>query len=270
MRAPLYCLCLLLLVCLVIAESYYDEERDLQDRNIYYNTNGDNFQTDYKKLSDLLVKTHSHRTDYGEARGHLYPTIDRYPDDSLKCVYSQKLLESDNKAAAGGVRIMVRGGSNPTYNCEHSMPQSWFNKQLPMKGDIHHLFTAETRCNGFRGNLPFGHYDTKKGDRALKEMAGCGIMFDRDGVKSFFPLYGRGAVARAVLYFITRYPGEIEHGNIPESHLEDIKQWAKDYPAERWEQHRNRYIYEVQGNRNPYIDFPTLVSEIDFSGALSN
>ena len=40
------------------------------------------------------------------------------------------------------------------YNCEHVVPQSWFNRREPMRGDLHHLFACETRCNSFRGNTP--------------------------------------------------------------------------------------------------------------------
>ena len=38
------------------------------------------------------------------------------------------------------------------YNCEHVVPQSWFSKKEPMRGDLHHLFACESRCNSFRGN----------------------------------------------------------------------------------------------------------------------
>ncbi len=41
------------------------------------------------------------------------------------------------------------------YNCEHVVPQSWFNKRNPMKGDLHHLFACESRCNSFRSNIPY-------------------------------------------------------------------------------------------------------------------
>ncbi|TIO08624.1 MAG: endonuclease I, partial [Mesorhizobium sp.] len=32
------------------------------------------------------------------------------------------------------------------YNCEHVVPQSWFGKKEPMRGDLHHLFSCEPRC----------------------------------------------------------------------------------------------------------------------------
>jgi hypothetical protein len=44
------------------------------------------------------------------------------------------------------------------YNCEHVVPQSWFGKAEPMRGDLHHLFVCETRCNSFRGNTPYTEF----------------------------------------------------------------------------------------------------------------
>jgi endonuclease I len=45
------------------------------------------------------------------------------------------------------------------FNCEHVVPQSWFGKAEPMRGDLHHLFACESRCNSFRGNTPFTERD---------------------------------------------------------------------------------------------------------------
>ncbi|MBP1970793.1 endonuclease I [Virgibacillus natechei] len=35
------------------------------------------------------------------------------------------------------------------------MPQSWFNEQEPMRGDLHHLFTCEPVCNSIRSNYTY-------------------------------------------------------------------------------------------------------------------
>ncbi|MEU5168064.1 endonuclease [Streptomyces mutomycini] len=37
-------------------------------------------------------------------------------------------------------------------------------------------------------------------------------------------------------------------------------------PVSEYELHRNAAIAEIQGNRNPLIDHPDRVGEIDFSG----
>jgi endonuclease I len=35
------------------------------------------------------------------------------------------------------------------------VPQSWYAKAEPMRGDLHHLFACEPRCNSFRSNIPY-------------------------------------------------------------------------------------------------------------------
>jgi endonuclease I len=265
MKHILAAVLLVLLVTLALCNDYYDESKDAQDRTQYYKLNAAaNANVDIKALSQLLASTHKHQTSYDEARlQYLYPSVDRREDHSLKCIYSE---ESFSAHTDGNVRISLRGVNNqPAYNCEHSVPQSWFNKRLPMKGDLHHLFTAEAHCNSFRGNFPFASFDSSQGDSVQKEIAGCGKLFDtKQGTKSFDPINGRGAVARAVLYFMVRYPGSLSRANFPERNFNDIKRWAKEHPVSVYEKHRNSQIFNVQGNRNPFIDFPEYVDQIEY------
>src|SRR3712207_7679841 len=80
------------------------------------------------------------------------------------------------------------------YNCEHVVPQSWFAKREPMRGDLHHLFACESDCNSFRGNTPY--FEFEEADEAVR--AACG----RREEGRFEPAAGKGAVARATLYFL--------------------------------------------------------------------
>jgi endonuclease I len=91
----------------------------------------------------------------------------------------------------------------------------------------------------------------------------CGIVNPGD---AFEPNAGKGEVARATLYFVTRHPGYVGDGN--ESNLADVEtllKWHKQYPVSDFERHRNDKIEEVQGNRNPFIDFPEIAEKVDFS-----
>ena len=97
------------------------------------------------------------------------------------------------------------------YNCEHSVPQSWFGKKEPMRGDLHHLFACESRCNGFRANTPFMDF----ADYRMPQSADIEprLLRDRCGKSegnSFEPAHGKGAITRAVLYFAVRYPGVMD------------------------------------------------------------
>jgi endonuclease I len=147
------------------------------------------------------------------------------------------------------------------YNCEHSVPQSWFGKKEPMRGDLHHLFACESRCNGFRANTPFMDFaDYRMPQREDIEPR---VLRDRCGKSErngFEPAHGKGAVARAVLYFAVRYLGVMDE--MPEARFPMLLTWHQQEPASLWEEHRNAAISERQGNRNPFIDRPGWAEEV--------
>ncbi|MNC25049.1 Extracellular ribonuclease precursor [compost metagenome] len=80
-------------------------------------------------------------------------------------------------------------------------------------------------------------------------VAGCG----KQEADRFEPEYGKGIAARATLYFLLRYPGMIDSSRVDELLL---LQWHHTFPVTLYEKHRNLAIFELQGNRNPFIDFP--------------
>ena len=144
------------------------------------------------------------------------------------------------------------------YNCEHVVPQSWFAKHEPMRGDLHHLFACEPDCNSFRGNTPY--YDFPDTREVVREA--CGKR--EDG--RFEPGAGKGPVARATLYFLLRYPGLIGDATheLQASQLPLLVEWHRLEPVGEWERHRNMAVEEIQGNRNPLIDHPEWATRIDF------
>jgi endonuclease G, mitochondrial len=263
-----------------VDEEYYDEEQDLQDRDGYYsgvnlNASGDDL---YRSLSKLVAKTHKKKLSYSPSK-HLYPWVDLREDGELISIYSgasfsvEEFIQHDENAEAARrselesimalesfatddlAGIMDALEASHPYNCEHVVPQSWFNKREPMRGDLHHLFSCEVRCNSFRGNLPFTEFGLEK------VMEDCG---ESIGGK-FEPLGGKSAVARATLYFLLRYPGEINNkqNEYTADSLGTLLSWAQQ-PVSEYEKHRNQAIFEKQGNRNPLIDFPELVDKINF------
>jgi endonuclease I len=145
------------------------------------------------------------------------------------------------------------------YNCEHVVPQSWFGKREPMRGDLHHLFACETRCNSFRGNIPY--YDFPDFEEAVRDQCG------KRETDKFEPLGGKGAVARATLYFLLRYPGQIGDASreMQKDRLPILLDWHRQNPPDEYERHRNLAIFDRQGNRNPLIDQPEWADRIDFS-----
>jgi len=239
-----------------IGQDYYDEQGDAADRESYYAGVKDSFeQSDgtslYRDLNRLLSSTHR-SLGYGEARGHLYSTIDRRPDGGLYYLYAGEGPKNEEEADKPTDKTL----SN--YNCEHVVPQSWFNKKGVMKSDLHHLFTEEIQCNGSRGN-----YSIVDLPDSSENLPACGLV--NHDAKEFEPKAGKGEVARAIMYFVTRHPGQVGQGH--ENRLADMKtlmEWHREYPVSDYERHRNDTIQDVQGNRNPFIDFPELAEKVDF------
>lgn len=243
-----------------LGADYYDEVADAKDRDSFYAAVKDDFGSAsgedlFLELNKLVTKNHR-PLGYSEARKNLYGEVDRRPDGGLYYLYSGDGIKNESEYTA------PHRGELGNYNCEHVVPQSWFQKSGTPKGDLHHLFTEQIQCNGSRGNFP------------LKETSGetipaCGIL---NPGEAFEPKAGKGEVARATLYFITRYPGEVGDA-ANETQRTDLKQlleWHREYPVTDYERHRNETIQDAQGNRNPYIDYPELAEKVDFKTAFGD
>ena len=96
-------------------------------------------------------------------------------------------------------------------------------------------------------------------------MVDCG----RSEPGRFEPIAGKGAVARATLYFLLRYPAVVGDAarELQADRLPILLAWHEAEPAGEWERHRNAAIAEMQGNRNPLIDHPEWASRIPFETA---
>jgi endonuclease I len=264
---------------------YYDAARDAADSAAYYK-GVDPKQSPsalYDSLSDLVTRTHTTKLDYSPST-ELYPWVDLHEDGKLHSIYSGKDIDPA-EAISGDTRMaalrtattmaiqMAHGLDAPArmaavhqvlkYNCEHVVPQSWFDKKLPMRGDLHHLFACDPGCNSMRGSVP---YSDQPGDAGMT----CGKI--SAGKDSFEPAAGKGAVARATLYFLLRYPGYIgdEHGEYSTEDVKTLVRWSDENPVTDYERHRNAAIAERQGNRNPLIDHPDWADKIDFTRGLGH
>ncbi|MEO1703691.1 MAG: endonuclease [Pseudomonadota bacterium] len=288
-----------------IETEYYDAEKDAASIEAYYHGTTENSPVAlFNELRDLLRLSHTKEFSYTRARHKvLYPYADLHEDRTLKSVYSGEemkpadiitnelslILRASNLPlmgqemlfegswldmildAADGLEVFE---NQPPFNCEHVVPQSWFNKRQPMKADLHHLFTCESRCNSFRNNFSYGEFDNydaghlDPNEASLRQL--CGYRDIMGGETRFEPQLNKGAVARATLYFMIRYPGEIgdadnEYGS---DSLDMLLEWHDKEPPSPWEKHRNRAIFLNQGNRNPLIDKPELGRKIGFHKGL--
>ena len=268
------------------SRTYYDEEKDREDREAYYEDlaeSADDPEGFFERLSDFLQRTHVNQLRYKPSK-HVYPWVDLHEDLKLQSIYSgqefepEELIREDFRidreraarlkellvaeSALGAERVaqelVVLEASLP-FNCEHVVPQSWYEEREPMRGDLHHLFACESKCNSFRGNTPY--FDFEDFEEVVRESCG------KREENRFEPNAGKGAVARATLYFLIRYPGEINRTarEYEPDRLKTLLGWHESDPVTEYEKHRNAAIFEKQGNRNPLIDHPEWASKIDFS-----
>ena len=269
---------------------YYDAKADKAARDAYYAlfTLPDNRAAAHAALHELLERTHTNQPAYSPAK-HLYPWVDlRHTrgGNDIVSIYSgtamaaKALIETDfaideQRSRMRAAVALPRPGASEAmpvdddfleaalpYNCEHVVPQSWFDKREPMRGDLHHLFACEMDCNSFRGNTPY--FDFADFNEVIRN--DCG---KREPGK-FEPGNGKGPVARATLYFLLRYPGLIDRtaNEYQPDRIAVLLAWHAADPVTEYERHRNAAIFEQQGNRNPLIDFPEWAGRIDFTRGL--
>ncbi|WP_027410320.1 endonuclease I family protein [Anoxybacteroides tepidamans] len=267
---------------------YYDEPKDKRAMERYYRkvTNEQDGLALFVKYHELVTRTHKRRLPYFFSKDeYLYTWVDLHPDGSVRSIYSgekkdpetvilqdyeiirkryeefQRLLKKMRKNEFN-IEQKIRGIEQQLkFNTEHVVPQSWFGSREPMKGDLHHLFVCQPKCNTVRSNFPyadFPFYEPESPDERIQNH--CGVADNG----WFEPEYGKGTVARAMLYFLLRYPTEIAKAFRRKIDILLLVRWHKQFPVTIYEKHRNQAIFLIQGNRNPFIDVPQLAERMMF------
>ncbi len=223
-------------------------------------------------------------------RQALHDIIDNHNSQSYSSLWYH--LEDTDKKSNGKVWDMysdVPGGTPPyeftfgsdqcgnyqnegdCYNREHSWPKSWFNDGYPMYTDLFHLVPTDGYVNGQRSNYPYG--ETR--DPFWESMNGSKV-----GQSSFSNMNGtvfepidayKGDFARNYFYMVTRYYNEdngwdsnelVDGANLTNVGLALLKKWHEQDPVSQKEIDRNNAVYDIQNNRNPFIDHPEYVDDI--------
>ncbi len=199
---------------------------------------------------------------YDRARQFLFGTFYLVSEGSsygVKEMYCDRIYtQADFKNGIGGPAPgLVPEGT--VINTEHTWPQSRFTGKHPkdlQKADLHHLFPTDSQMNSLRGNTIFGEVikDSNK-TKCNASKYGPGEGASRDVFEP--PQAHKGHVARALFYFSVRY-------ELPISPAEEVmlKKWNRESPVDQQEILRNNEIYKLQGNRNPFIDYPELADQI--------
>jgi deoxyribonuclease I len=119
-----------------------------------------------------------------------------------------------------------------------------------MQSDMHNLFPSIGEVNGDRSNFVFGGIDGEE-----REYGECDFEVAQriaEPKKSI-----RGDIARSYFYMSYQYKMEI-----PDDYEEMLREWHLFDPPDAWERDRNSLIEDVQGDRNPFIDYPEMVERV--------
>ncbi|MGV7107161.1 endonuclease [Flavobacterium sp. U410] len=206
-------------------------------------------------------------------------------DGTILDIYSENPLSTDPYNYTPVIdECGEYNGEGQCYNKEHTIPQSIFSQNEPMRGDAFHLYPTDGRVNGFRSNYPFGYVGsnlvsqngitnpTMNGSK-LGNNINTGLFLYSGTV--FEPIDEfKGDIARSYFYFVTRYQDEIPGWNsyamfngtttqgITDGFLYTLIDWHIKDPVSQREIDRNNNTYTYQNNRNPFIDHPEYVQAI--------
>ena len=221
---------------------------------IYDRNEGGDLNTAYKALWTHFKKT------------------DAKPNGKVWDMYSNKREMEFGTDQAGNY-----SKEGDVYNREHSMPNSWFGgKVMPMYTDLHHLYPTDGYVNNKRANYPFGETANPswKSANDFSKLGKCtypgydGVVFEPNDEY-------KGDFARTYFYMVTCYEEKLPdwYSNYSESkptldgktypglspwQLEMLMKWSKNDPVSEKEINRNNAVWDIQKNRNPFIDYPGL------------
>lgn len=227
----------------------------------YYNTIEGKRDATLKTALHTIIRPHT-QLEYYSSSTHFRST-DWHPEGYFWDMYSREKRTS---------------WSN--LNREHCMPKSWWSPQPEYTvaySDLHNLYPSNVDANSAKSNYALG-------------IVGAVYEFDNGVSKvgnNTYPGYSatvfepaneyKGDFARTYMYMVTCYedyaPNWRSTGT--ESMLYQntypvfkpyaislLMKWHREDPVSQKEIDRNNAVHVIQGNRNPYIDFPSLAEFI--------
>lgn len=155
-----------------------------------------------------------------------------------------------------GLETAVAWDGGNTWNREHVWPQSqgWFTTS-GAGSDLHHIRPVDSSVNSSHNNHPYGEVSTNdychtskyNGSITIDAKCGGGYFEPSDSKK--------GDTARIIFYLLVRYSQSDSYPitNVAQS-MDMLLEWNRLDPVDESEQRRNEAVYDIQGNRNPFID----------------
>ncbi|WP_322959369.1 endonuclease [Mycoplasmopsis cynos] len=210
----------------------------------------------YNKLPEFYNKYDAFKDKYYEKDGTLLDIYSENPYGKDPYEYKTYIKGSGTNEGDG-------------TNREHIIPQSWFNKAEPIRHDAHFVWPTDIKVNNIRSNWPHGNVVNPT--NTTKNLSKLGR--DQNNQVVFEPIDEfKGDIARAYLYFLVTYAKDkINYKNsiytnafpyIKKEFLNTYLNWNIQDKVDAWDIHRNNVIFQYQGNRNPFIDYPNLSNSL--------
>lgn len=211
----------------------------------------------------------SHTTLGYSSLGNHYSQTDKRDDGKLWDIYSN--VTNYTFSSNGGNSAEGAG-----WNKEHTIPQSWFGEALPMKSDIVHVIPTDAYVNNRRSNYPYGEVSSvswsSKND--FSKVGNCNSSLGYSGTVFEPNDEYKGDIARIYFYMATCYENSVstwtknsqatavmaanKYPAFKDWFLQMLLRWSKNDPVSQKEIDRNAGVAKVQGNRNPFVDYPGL------------
>lgn len=235
-----------------IPEGYYDSlkgKKGAELKNAVYNI-----------IKDANVL--SYGSGYGKTWWGFWQT-DRTEDGRFIDRYSPESIwpQSTSQGAVGA-----------GMNIEHSFPKSWWGKtENQAYKDLYNLMPCESKINSSKSNYPMG----KVVNASIADNGATKVGKGSDGKNYWEPAdewkgdFARGYMYMATCYKDLKWTGAglqiLQQGDYPTLQkwaYELFISWAKADKPTQLEITRNNAVSKIQGNRNPYVDFPNLMEYV--------
>lgn len=215
-------------------------------------------------IHDIIKKANV--LSYGSGKGHTWWGFWSTDRDERGFFIDRYSSESE------WVKSTSQGAVGAGMNIEHSFPKSWWGgAKNQAYEDLYNLMPCESRINSTKSNYPMGKVVSgDKGNGWTKVGEGT------DGKKYWEPAAPwKGDFARGYMYMATAYQnynwkGDQAHQILQQGAYPTLQkwaytlyiQWAKADKPDALEIKRNNDVAKIQGNRNPYVDFPNLMEYV--------
>lgn len=236
----------------------------------YYKSADGKKKAELKKAFHNIIMT-ANVLDYGSGAGRTWSGFyqtDRFNGNQVRDRYSYGEFyfpsgsSAQSATAASGMNI------------EHSFPKSWWGKtENQAYKDLFNLMPCEISINTAKSNYAMGVVTS------VKTNNGCTKVGKGNAGNKVANLWEpadewKGDFARSYFYMVTAYSdltwtGEgltmLEQDEWPTLQpwaYELFVEWNRKDPVDNIERERNEAVYSIQGNRNPFVDFPNLAEYI--------